>query len=54
MTKLTESHIEEFAVELFEQIGYKYFYGPDIAPDGEMMLREPLEEGTAQKPRFNI
>lgn len=44
MTKLTESNIEEFAVELFEQLGYKYFYGPDIAPDGEMMLRESLEE----------
>lgn len=44
MTKLTESNIEEFAVELFEQLGYKYFYGPDIAPKGEMMLRESLEE----------
>lgn len=44
MTRLTESNIEEFAVELFEQLGYKYFYGPDIAPDGEMMLRESLEE----------
>lgn len=44
MTKLTESNIEEFAVELFEQLGYEYFYGPDIAPDGEMMLRKSLEE----------
>lgn len=44
MTRLTESNIEEFAVELFEHLGYKYFYGPDIAPDGEMMLRESLEE----------
>ena len=44
MTKLTESKIEEFAVELFEQLGYKYFYGPDIAPDGKMMLRESFEE----------
>ena len=44
MTKLTESNIEEFAVELFEHLGYKYFYGPNIAPDEEMMLRESLEE----------
>ncbi len=44
MSQLCESNIEEFAVELFEQLGYKYFYGPDIAPDGEMMLRESLEE----------
>lgn len=44
MTRLTELNIEEFAVELFEQLGYKYFYGPDIALDGEMMLRKSLEE----------
>lgn len=27
---LTESKIEEFAIGLFEQLGYRYLYGPDI------------------------
>jgi type I restriction enzyme, R subunit len=35
MTKLTESAIEDFAIKLFERLGYGYVYAPDIAPDGE-------------------
>jgi len=35
MTKLTESAIENFAIKLFERLGYSYVYAPDIAPDGE-------------------
>jgi type I restriction enzyme R subunit len=31
--KLTESAIEDFAIKLFERLGYSYVYGPDIAPD---------------------
>ena len=30
MSTLTESRIEEFAIGLFEQLGYRYLYGPDI------------------------
>ena len=30
MSTLTESKIEEFAIGLFEQLGYRYLYGPDI------------------------
>ncbi len=33
--KLTESAIEDFAIKLFERLGYSYVYAPDIAPDGE-------------------
>lgn len=49
MPTLTESKIEEFAVELFEKLGYHYVYGPDIAPvpstsSGTMQLvAEPVE-----------
>jgi len=32
---ITEDAIEKFAIELFEDQGYKYAYGPAIAPDGE-------------------
>ena len=32
---ITESQIENFAISLLEKKGYKYFYGPDIAPDSE-------------------
>ena len=35
MTRLTESAIEDFAIKLFERLGYSYVYAPDIAPDGE-------------------
>ncbi|GAK49977.1 type I restriction enzyme HindVIIP R protein [Candidatus Moduliflexus flocculans] len=33
MTHITESQIEQFAIELLQQQGYHYIYGPDIAPD---------------------
>ena len=35
MSKLTESSIEDFAIKLFERLGYRYVYAPDISPDGE-------------------
>ncbi|CAH1210095.1 putative Type I site-specific deoxyribonuclease [Candidatus Nitrotoga sp. BS] len=35
MSKLTESAIEDFAIKLFERLGYSYVYAPNIAPDGE-------------------
>ena len=44
MTQLTESQIESFAIQLFEHLGYKSLYGPDIAPDGPNPLRVSLEE----------
>ena len=44
MSTLTESRIEEFAIGLFEQLGYRYLYGPDIAPDGASPQRVSFEE----------
>ena len=44
MNVLTESKIEEFAIGLFEQLGYRYLYGPDIAPDGTNPKRVSFEE----------
>ena len=44
MNTLTEFKIEEFAIGLFEQLGYSYFYGPDIAPDGVCPKRASFEE----------
>ncbi len=31
MSKITESEIEQFAIELLESFNYEYIYGPDIA-----------------------
>lgn len=42
--QLTESQIESFAIQLFEHLGYKSLYGPDIAPDGPNPLRSSFEE----------
>lgn len=44
MTKLTESAIETFAIELFQKLGYEYIYAPDIAPDGENPQRQSFAE----------
>lgn len=44
MTKLTESQIEDFAIQLFEQLGYKSLYGPDIAPDSLAAQRTSFED----------
>lgn len=44
MTQLTEYQIESFAIQLFEHLGYKSLYGPDIAPDGPNPQRTSFEE----------
>ncbi len=42
-TKITESSIETFAIELLEKNGYQYIYGPAIAPDSELPGRASFE-----------
>jgi type I restriction enzyme R subunit len=44
MTKITESAIENFAIELLEKHGYQYIYGSDITPDSETPERSSFEE----------
>ena len=50
--KMTESHIEDLALERLQQHGYTYHPGPDIAPDGVTPLRasfeSPVLESTLQ------
>jgi len=43
-SRITESAIEEFAVELLEKQGFQYVYGPDIAPDSEIPERQSFED----------
>ena len=31
---LTESNIEDVALEILSELGYKILHGPEIAPDG--------------------
>ena len=42
--KLTESAIEDFAIKLFERLGYDYIHAPDIAPDGDNPERSRYDE----------
>lgn len=42
--KITESQIEEFAIELLEKQGYSYVYGPDIAPDSDNPERKSFAD----------
>ena len=44
MTKITESSIEQFTIELLEKQGFHYIYGPDIAPDSETPTRQSFED----------
>jgi len=42
--KITESEIENFAIELLEKQGYHYIYAPDIAPDSDTPERNRFED----------
>ena len=42
--KITESKIEQFAIELLEKQGYQYIYAPSIAPDSDTPERESFED----------
>lgn len=44
MNRLTESHIESFALELLEKEGFSYLYGPDFAPDSDNPMRGSFED----------
>ena len=44
MNRITESKIEEFAIELLEKSGYQYIYGPEIAPDSETPARKSFDD----------
>ena len=44
MTKLTESSIENWAIELLQAQGYTYLYGPDIAPESATAERALYDE----------
>lgn len=44
MAKITESQIEDFAIELLERQGYEYIYAPDIAPDSDTPERESFAD----------
>jgi type I restriction enzyme, R subunit len=44
MFKLTESAIENLAIEQLERLGYQYIYGADIAPDAKNSERTRWDE----------
>ena len=47
--KITEDAIEMMAVAALEKLGYRYFYGPDIAPDSENPQRSDFSETLLHK-----
>ncbi|NQE05823.1 hypothetical protein C5S32_08125 [ANME-1 cluster archaeon GoMg1] len=44
MNHITESAIEEFAIELLEKSGYQYVHAPNIAPDSDTPERNRFED----------
>jgi len=49
MTTLNEADIEQNFIELLEEQGYKYFYGPDIAPYWKNPQRENFDSVILEK-----
>lgn len=41
---ITESEVEQVALDIFSDLGYKIIYGPDIAPDGSKPERESYSD----------
>ena len=41
---VVESHLEEAALEWFEELGYEIAFGPDISPEGEYPEREDYQD----------
>ncbi|MFA7017634.1 MAG: type I restriction endonuclease subunit R [Sphaerochaetaceae bacterium] len=44
MSGITENKIEEYTIQLLENLGYEYFYGPDIAHDSLNPQRASFSE----------
>lgn len=44
MTQINENTLEQMAINIFEQVGYSYVFGPAIAPDGEAQERKDFSE----------
>ena len=44
MTKLTELKIEEFAIDLLKDQGYKHIYAPSVAPNSDNPLRNNFND----------
>ncbi len=44
MPKITESAVEDLAIQRLEEQGYTYLSGPEIAPDGETPMRASFED----------
>lgn len=44
MRAMTESEVEEAAIEILIELGYDYVFGPDISPDGSSPERESYDE----------
>lgn len=44
MSSITEAAIEDFAIKLFERLGYDYVHAPDIAPDSDSPERNRYDD----------
>ncbi|NCB03284.1 MAG: type I restriction endonuclease subunit R, partial [Spirochaetia bacterium] len=44
MSHISENEIEDFTIQLLENLGYEYLYGPDIAPDSSTPQRTSFSE----------
>ena len=44
MPKLTEDAIEMMAIAELQKLGYRHFYGPDIAPDSANPQRSDFSD----------
>ncbi|MFH1505984.1 MAG: type I restriction endonuclease subunit R [archaeon] len=43
-SSITEEQVENVALDIFKELGYKVIYGPDIAPDGDKPERKSYQD----------
>jgi type I restriction enzyme R subunit len=44
MTRLSETHVEEFTLETLQSLGYHYIHGPVLSPDGDFPERSDYSQ----------
>ena len=44
MSRINEDSIEQYAIELFQSLGYQYIYAPQIAHDGDTPERDSYKD----------
>jgi len=51
MANLTESTLEDTALQWLKDLGYEVLFGPDISPDSDTLFQQEREDYPNRKPK---